>query len=175
LEFASRAFRVVFGILVVVAIVWSQIESDKAEKQKIADEAATLARQTRREARQAELWSKVPPSKVELRNPALTPEKYGGDYLLSASLKDLSGQKLTGFEIAVTASDCVTKEKCEVVGQSTDVFWAEIPSQQVRGIAGKVKLPNAPPLRGKLSPTFVVTRVYGGDRPSFLDDFDIAA
>jgi hypothetical protein len=44
------------------------VESDKAEKQKAADEATTQAREAKRKVRQTELWSRVSPSEVELRN-----------------------------------------------------------------------------------------------------------
>jgi hypothetical protein len=47
------------------------VESDKAEKQRVADQAAAEASNKKSEARQAELWSRVPGSQVELRNPLL--------------------------------------------------------------------------------------------------------
>jgi hypothetical protein len=78
---------------------------------------------------------------------------------------------LGAFEIEVTASDCLARDKCEVIGHSTEVVWADIPPQQVRGITGKVTLFNMPQLRGKLSSTFTVKRVYAGD---ILDNWDIA-
>ena len=48
--FISRALRVVIGVLVIAGISWFLIESDKADKQKVADEAAARAKQTKREA-----------------------------------------------------------------------------------------------------------------------------
>jgi len=48
--FISRALRVVIGVLVIAGISWFLIESDKADKQKVADEAAAGAKQTKREA-----------------------------------------------------------------------------------------------------------------------------
>ena len=39
--FISRALRVVIGVLVIAGISWFLIESDKADKQKVADEEAT--------------------------------------------------------------------------------------------------------------------------------------
>ena len=48
--FISRALRVVIGVLVIAGISWFLIESDKADKQKVADEAAARAQQTKREA-----------------------------------------------------------------------------------------------------------------------------
>jgi hypothetical protein len=65
----------------------------------------------------------------------------------------------------------LAREKCEVVGHSSEVVWADIPAQQVRGITGKVNLFNITQLRGKLSSTFTVKRVYAGD---ILDQWDIA-
>ena len=48
--FISRALRVVIGVLVIAGISWFLIESDKADKQKVTDEAAARAKQTKREA-----------------------------------------------------------------------------------------------------------------------------
>jgi hypothetical protein len=48
--FISRALRVVIGVLVIAGISWFLIESDKADKQKVADEAAARAKQTKGEA-----------------------------------------------------------------------------------------------------------------------------
>ena len=48
--FISRALRVVIGVLVIAGISWFLIESDKADKQKVADESAARAKQTKREA-----------------------------------------------------------------------------------------------------------------------------
>ena len=45
--FISRALRVVIGVLVIAGISWFLIESDKADKQKVADEAAARAKQTK--------------------------------------------------------------------------------------------------------------------------------
>jgi hypothetical protein len=59
-----------------------------------------------------------------------------------------------------TARDCPVNAKCEVVGSSRGVFWAETPPQQVRGISGNITLPNLPHLRGKLTPQFTVKQVY---------------
>src|SRR6266853_1943776 len=67
------------------------------------------------------------------------------------------------FEIEITALNCLTRDKCEIVGHTSEVVWVDVPPQQVRGITSTVQLPNMPQLRGKLSPTFVVTRVYAGD------------
>jgi hypothetical protein len=47
--FISRALRVVIGVLVIAGISWFLIESDKADKQKVSDEAAARAKQTKRE------------------------------------------------------------------------------------------------------------------------------
>ena len=48
--FISRALRVVIGVLVIAGISWFLIEGEKADKQKVADEAAARAKQTKREA-----------------------------------------------------------------------------------------------------------------------------
>jgi hypothetical protein len=48
--FISRALRVVIGVLVIAGISWFLIESDKADKQKVADEAAARPKQIKREA-----------------------------------------------------------------------------------------------------------------------------
>jgi hypothetical protein len=76
----SRTFRILAGILVVAGVFWFMAESDKAEKQKVADQTASEASNKKLEARQAEIWSRVPASQVELRTPALSPLKYGNEY-----------------------------------------------------------------------------------------------
>jgi hypothetical protein len=159
----SRMFRIVVGILVLAGVGWFMVESDKAEKQKVADKTATQAREAKREAHQTELWSRVSPSEVELRNPLLSPQSYGSEFNLTGTVKNLSSQQLGAFEIDVTALDCPPREKCEVIGHSSEVVWADVPPQQVRGISSKVSLLNMPQLRGKLSSTFIVKRVYAGD------------
>jgi hypothetical protein len=98
-----------------------------------------------------------------LRNPLLSPQSYGSEFNLTGTVKNLSSQQLGAFEIDVTALDCPPREKCEVIGHSSEVVWADVPPQQVRGISSKVSLLNMPQLRGKLSSTFIVKRVYAGD------------
>jgi hypothetical protein len=167
----SRGFRIVAGILVVAAVWWFMAESDKAEKQKVADQAAAEVSAENHKARQIELWSRVPASQVELRDPVLTPPKYGDEYDLSASVKNRSSQQLGAFETEITASDCLARDKCEVVGHSLETVWTDVPAQQVRGLSSKVTFFNVPKLRGKLTSTFTVKRVYAGD---ILDQWDIA-
>jgi hypothetical protein len=166
----SRGFRVFAGLIVAASVIWIMVARDEGEKQKIKDAAATQAATERTKARQVELWSKVPANQVELRAPQLSADKFGdGRFELTGSIKNLSNQQLGGFEIDVTARDCPANEKCEVVGHSSEVFWAEVLAQQVRGIIGKITFPNLPQLRGRFSPLFVVKRVYAGD---ILDQWD---
>jgi hypothetical protein len=167
----SRGFRIFAGLSAVAGVIIIMGANDRAEKQKATDGAAAQAASERHKARQTELWSKVPANQVDLRNPQLSPAKYGdGEFELTGSIKNLSNQQLGAFEIDVTARDCPVNEKCEVVGHSTEVFWAETPPQQVRGISGKINFLNFPQLRGKLTPQFIVKRVYAGD---MLDEWDI--
>jgi hypothetical protein len=157
-----RGFRIAVGLLVLVGIVWLMAASDQAQKQKAADEATAKVEEAKEKARQAELWSRVRPEQVELRNPQLSLENLSGDrFKLSGSIKNLSNQRLGAFEIDVTARDCA--DRCEIIGHTTDVMWVEVPPQQVRGITGVIILSDLPQLRGKFVPQFVVKRVYAGD------------
>jgi hypothetical protein len=169
--FVSRTFRIVVGLVVLAGVAWVVMKRDEADKQKVADQASAQTATERHKARQADLWSKVSASQAELRTPQLSAEKFGdGRFELTGSIKNLSNQQLGAFEIDVTARDCPANEKCEVVGHSTEVFWADVPAQQVRGITGKITFPNLPQLRGRFSPQFVIKRVYAGD---ILDQWDI--
>jgi hypothetical protein len=107
----------------------------------------------------------VSPNLVELRTPQLSkepgPYPSPGEFQLTGSIKNFSNQTLGGFEIDITARDCITA--CETIGHSSDVVWVDIPPQEVRGITGKVTLSDLPPLRGKFVPQFTVKRVYAGD------------
>lgn len=165
-----RAFIGLILLLVVGLAIYASVEGERDRKEQITKKIETAAEEKREAALQQELWSKVSPSQVELRDPGLTPPKYGDDYSLTASIKNLSNEQLSGFEIEVTASDCVPREKCEIVGQSLQRFWANIPPQQIRGITGRVPLYRMPQLRGKLATSFRVTRVYAGD---FLDQWGV--
>lgn len=166
----SRGFRITVGLLIAAVIVWALIESDKAEKQSAANAIVTEERESHEKARQAELWSKVRPEQVELRNPQLAPDSFSSDrFKLSASIMDLSNQQLGGFEIEVTARDCA--DRCEIIGHSADIMWVDVPPQQVRGISGVVILPNLPQHRGESTPQFVVKRVYAGD---MLDSWNVS-
>jgi hypothetical protein len=167
----SRGFRVFVGLSAVAGVVWIMIANDRVDKQKATDDAAAKTSSERHKVRQTELWSRVPANRVELRSPQLSPERFGEDqFRFSGSIKNLSDQQLGAFEIDVTARDCPVNEKCEVIGNATEVFWAETPPQQVRGISGKVTFQNLPQLRGKLTPQFMVKRVYAG---GMLDEWDI--
>ncbi|MBR0685304.1 hypothetical protein JQ594_05215 [Bradyrhizobium manausense] len=162
----SRSFRIVVGLLVLGVVVWLAIASSEAEKQKVANEIADRAREANEKSRQEELWSRVPPDSVELRNPQLLPDVRPAwsspvDFKLSGSIKNRSSYKLSAFEIDITVRDCA--DRCETVGHSLETIWVDIPPQEVRGIGSKVTLANLPALRGKLAPQFTVKRVYAGD------------
>ena len=133
---ASRGFRIFLGLVVVGVVIWFFLASDQAEKQKLADEASAAMKQANEKIRQAELWSKVSPALVELRNPQLAPDGTV-DFQLTGSIKNLSDQSLSGFEIEVTARDCTNK--CETIGHSTDVLWTDIPPHEVRALAGELR------------------------------------
>jgi hypothetical protein len=161
----SRGFRITMVILALAGAAWVAIKSNEAEKQKAADHLAEKAAAESRAKRQTELWSRVPANKVELRNPEISADD-PTEFSLTGSIKNLSAEQLGAFEIDVTVSDCLPNNKCEIVGQSSEVIWVDIPPQQVRGISGKVQLFDLPEPRGMLSPAFAIKRVYAGD---FLD------
>jgi hypothetical protein len=160
----SRGFRIGVAVLAVGGIVWFTVATDRAEKQKDVDAAATQQSEAKEKQRQAELWSMVSPKQVELRNPQLSPNKGAfsdDEFKLTGSIKNLSNQQLGAFEIDVTARDCT--EKCEIIGRTSEIVWVDIPPQQVRGVSGKVSLVQLPQLRGKFVPQFEIKRVYAGD------------
>jgi hypothetical protein len=161
----SRGFRIFLGLVVVGVVIWFAVANDRAEKRRVADGAATVAKQAKEKIRQAELWSKVSPALVELRNPQLAPDGTM-DFQLTGSIKNLSDQSLSGFEIEVTARDCTNK--CETIGHSTDVLWTDVPPHEVRGVSGRITMISLPQLRGKFVPQFAVKQVYAGD---FLDQW----
>jgi hypothetical protein len=160
----SRGFRIVVGVLVVACVIWITVANDRAEKQKTADELTAAKQKASEEAYQKTLWTKVPPAQMELRDPALEPDRFSDDeYEFSATIKNLSKENVGGFDIEVSLFDCYSKGQCELVGETSNTFWADIPSQQVRAIKGKISLYSMPPLRGVLSPKFIIKRVYAGD------------
>jgi hypothetical protein len=151
-------------------VVWLMAANDQAQKQKAADAAIAKAEEAKEKTRQAELWTRVRPEQVELRNPQLILESSSGDrFRFSGSIKNLSSQELGAFELEVTARDCT--DKCEIIGHTTDIVWVDVPTQQVRGISGVVILRDLPQLRGKFASQFVVKRVYAGD---LLDQWHIS-
>jgi hypothetical protein len=158
----SRGFRITMVMLALAGAAWVVIKNDEAEKQKVADQIAEKAATEGHAKRQAELWSRVPTNKVELRNAEISADDLT-DFSLTGSIKNLSTEHLGAFEIGVTVSDCLPNRQCEVVGEATEVIWVSIPPQQVRGISGKVQLHDLPEPRGMFSPAFVIKRVYTGD------------
>ena len=112
------------------------IEADKTRKQEAAEQSQSEARKAQAEEYQRILWSKILPSEVELRDPALRPQTYGDEFDLQASAKNLSDKPVGALEIEVTASDCTPRKICEIIGHATIEVWTEIPAQQVRGLSG---------------------------------------
>ena len=165
----SRGFRITVGLLVAAVVVWALIENDKAQKQAAADAIVAKEKEGHEKVRQAELWSRVKPEQVELRNALLAPDSFASDrFKLSGSIKNLSSQQIGAFEIELTARDCA--DKCEIIGHTTNIMWVDVPPQQVRGVSGVVTLRDLPQLRGKFAPQFTVKRVYAGD---LLDSWNV--
>jgi len=163
----SPTFRVVAVILVglgVLAVMWAGDEAQKSTEAAAQAKAREAVAEKQRTEQVEALWSKVPASRVELRELALTGEDafFGNRYTLSASIKNLSDVELGGFEIQITALDCVARAQCDTVGHATETFWSGnmIPPQEVRGITGKVDLDDLPKPRGKLTWNL---RVFAGD------------
>jgi hypothetical protein len=167
----SRGFRIIVGLLVVGCIVWVTVANDHAEKQKAANDVAAAKQKASEEAYQNELWTKVSPAQIELRDPTLEPDRFSDeDYEFSAAIKNLSKETVGGFDIDVSVLDCYSKGQCELIGKASNTFWADTPPQQVRAIKGKISFDNMPPPRGILSPKFIIKRVYAGD---FADEWGI--
>lgn len=176
------SFRLVAAIFCgIIGIVWmvlsgmNDAEIKKTEKEKAEKAASNAILQGKQREQQKLLWSKVSPDRVEIRDVALKAPTYGDRYDFRASIKNLSGVKLGGFQIEITAFDCVAKNSCEVIGKSIETTWADIPPQQVRGINTTVELSNVPTLRGTLAVTARALRVSTGDiLASFERDFEVA-
>lgn len=168
---AFRGFRIAVVILVIVAIGWAWTESEKAEEQRTKDDTAKKVKAAELQARQTELWSKVPASQVEMRNPVLRPGRFSdSEYEFTASIRNASSEQLGAFEMEITAFDCLQQRDCEIIGRALETVWVDIPSDQVRGVRGRINLYNMPQLRGKLVPRFAIKRVYAGN---FLDEWGI--
>lgn len=173
---AFRTFRIASALIIVAGLIWFVTENEKTARDKATETVQSqknaeisAAKRVDREAKEAQLWSKIPPSQIELRDVVLTPEKFGSKHALSLSIKNLSGELLGGFKVDVLALDCSAKNRCEVIGKVSDVLWVDVPPQQIRGAKSTVELRNLPQLRGVLSTQVKVVSVYAGN---FSDHFD---
>jgi hypothetical protein len=173
------SFRIVAAILLVAGVVgWAVIsEKNEAEGRRVETnrlEKAEISKITQEKRREQQnlLWSKVPASSAEIRGVSLKPPAYSfsDEYEFKASIKNLSPVKLGGFSIEITAMDCIAKNNCETVGKSTETVWADIPSQQVRGVSTTVRLYNVPQLRGTMAVTAKVSLAIGRQRGIRLSD-----
>ena len=160
---AFPTFRIVVAILAVLVVGSIVVAKNNAAQKKATDEAAATAESERNEARQQELWSRVPPYQAELRDATMVAPTYGSEYTLTASVKNLSNQKIGALEIEITARDCLAQRGCDIIGHSTDTVYVDIPPNEVRGISGRATLSNMPQLHGTLAWNFNVQRVYAGD------------
>ena len=140
----SVAFRkflavigVIAGILVCVALVAFWVYS---ERQKREDEIAR---------------SRISIPEVELVDLGLRGNE------LSGKIKNKSAKyTLREMELRVTIEDCVEQD-CEIVGQSNESVWVEVPPGQVRYFEEYVSLPKRGEPRGETRWNYEVLSIKG--------------
>lgn len=80
-----------------------------------------------------------------------------GSYTLIGRLRNGSSQySIQSLRVRLTLRDCVSKTKCDAIGETTQSLSISVPPGQTRGVEERVYFSNLPGLKGNLQWDYAV-------------------
>ncbi|HYA47100.1 MAG TPA: hypothetical protein VEF92_06060 [Burkholderiales bacterium] len=83
-----------------------------------------------------------------------------GAYTLTGRLRNGSAQfSIESLQIRLTLRDCVSKNRCETIGETTQPLSVSVPPGQTRGVEERVYFSDLPSLKGNLEWDYAVVEI----------------
>ncbi len=83
-----------------------------------------------------------------------------GSYTLAGRLRNGSAQfSIQSLQIRLTLRDCVSKNQCETIGETTQYVSLSVPPGQTRGVEERIYFSSLPSLKGNLEWDYAVVEI----------------
>jgi hypothetical protein len=106
--------------------------------------------------------SRIPFDEIDLVNLALQPSYGTGSYTLVGRVRNKSARyTLSELRLQLTIRDCLTPGACEIVGESDERIYADVPAGQARDLSEYVHFSGLQKARGEHAWDYRLTETLG--------------
>jgi hypothetical protein len=106
--------------------------------------------------------TRIRPAEVELVDLALRPNYSGSSYTLVGRVRNRSAAyTLTEFRLKLVIRDCRTASDCEIVGETEESVYANVPPNQARDLDKYIYFSGLRQPRGKYQWAYHIIEIIG--------------